>query len=165
MKSNTQLLAAHARDIIERISSKPAIKIAAHVAEWNAGVEQAGLTGVYDFPTDYKRKAHLIADLVRCAEQLEKKAAEALVEVPAVSAAEPINDLVTPVFTLVEPVCTTPVNFEYVNLVKTVEDSTHLMKVRLFCEVTRQSEQMAELMLSRSDGFLLGAIKAFTGGN
>jgi len=232
MKTAAQLLASHARDIIERISSKPAIKISAHVAEWNTGVEQASLTGIYDFPSDYKRKAHLVQDLVRCAEQLEAKAAEALVEVPAVSAAEAMqiaffgaNDYVarrnlveqahvealeinegidaivsyagntspvqidgdinwifdaavcvwnrqrthvspvtTPVFTLIEPVCTTPVNFEYDNLVKTVEDSTHLMKVRLFCEVTQQSEQMAELMLSRSDGFLLGAIKMFSGG-
>lgn len=54
---------------------------------------------------------------------------------------------------------------DYDNLVKTVEESTHLNKVRLFCEVTGQSKEMAELMLSRSDGFLLGAIKAFTGGN
>ncbi|GEM_PF-2988899 len=172
MKTTFQLLASHARDIIERINSKPAIKISAHVAEWNTGVEQAGLTGVYDFPSDYKRKAHLVQDLVRCAEQLEAKAAEALVEVPAlavVSAPEAISDLVTPVttpvFTPVESVSGVKSNPDYSTLISLVEESTHQMKVRLFCEVTHQSEQMAELMLSRSDGFLLGAIKMFTGGN
>ncbi|WP_337015272.1 hypothetical protein [Leclercia sp. AS011] len=52
---------------------------------------------------------------------------------------------------------------DYDNLVKTVEESTHQNKVKLFCEVTGQSSEMAELMLSRSDGFLLGAIKSFQG--
>lgn len=58
-----------------------------------------------------------------------------------------------------------PVQTDYDNLVKTVEESTHLMKIRLFCEVTGQSKEMAELMLTRADGFLLGAIKLFNGGN
>ncbi|MNB71939.1 hypothetical protein D3C75_185170 [compost metagenome] len=70
-----------------------------------------------------------------------------------------------PVFTPAESVSGVKSNPDYVALITLVEQSTHLMKVRLFCEVTGQSEQMAELMLSRSDGFLLGAIKAFTGGN
>lgn len=202
MKTAAQLLASHARDIIERISSKPATKISAHVAEWNTGVEQAGLTGVYDFPTDYKRKAHLVQDLVRCAEQLEAKALVESAHVEALEINEEIDAIVsyagntspvqidgdinwifdaavcvwnrqrahvspvtTPVFTLAEHGNTTRVNSDYDNLVKTVEESTHLMKVRLFCEVTGQSNEMAELMLTRADGFLLGAIKLFNGGN
>lgn len=67
---------------------------------------------------------------------------------------------VTPVFTPAGS--DTP---DYQALVSLVEESTHQMKIRLFCDVTSQSEQMAELMLARSDGFLLGAIKAFTGGD
>ncbi len=202
MKTAAQLLASHARDIIERINSKPAIKISAHVAEWNTGVEQAGLTSVYDFPTDYKRKAHLVQDLVRCAEQLEAKALVESAHVEALEINEEIDAIVsyagntspvqidddinwifdaavcvwnrqqahvspvtTPVFTLAEPGNTTRVNSDYDNLVKTVEESTYLMKVRLFCEVTGQSKEMAELMLTRADRFLLGAIKLFNGGN
>ncbi|EPT9873081.1 hypothetical protein ACVTW2_000666 [Escherichia coli] len=54
------------------------------VNHWNLCVEQSGLTGSYDFPTDYKRKAHLIADLERCVEQLTNIAEgrDALVSAP-----------------------------------------------------------------------------------
>ncbi|WP_371972782.1 hypothetical protein ACB496_12925 [Lelliottia nimipressuralis] len=46
--------------------------IAALIANWNECVKQAGFTGVFDFPTTgYTRKAQLIADLERCAAQLD----------------------------------------------------------------------------------------------
>ncbi|MBC3214269.1 hypothetical protein [Serratia fonticola] len=46
--------------------------IASIIANWNECVKQAGFTGVFDFPTTgYTRKAQLIADLERCAAQLD----------------------------------------------------------------------------------------------
>lgn len=46
--------------------------IAAIIINWNECVKQAGFTGVFDFPTTgYTRKSQLIADLERCAAQLD----------------------------------------------------------------------------------------------
>ncbi|UAN55379.1 hypothetical protein [Serratia sp. JSRIV004] len=46
--------------------------ITAIITNWNECVKQAGFTGVFDFPTSgYTRKAQLIADLERCAAQLD----------------------------------------------------------------------------------------------
>ncbi|QKN82221.1 hypothetical protein [Scandinavium goeteborgense] len=46
--------------------------IAAIINNWNECVKQAGFMGVFDFPTTgYTRKAQLIADLERCAAQLD----------------------------------------------------------------------------------------------
>ncbi len=46
--------------------------IATIIINWNECVKQAGFTGVFDFPTTgYTRKAQLIADLERCAAQLD----------------------------------------------------------------------------------------------
>lgn len=46
--------------------------IAAIITNWNECVKQAGFTGVFDFPTTgYTRKSQLIADLERCAAQLD----------------------------------------------------------------------------------------------
>lgn len=46
--------------------------ITAIVTNWNECVEQAGFTGVFDFPiVGYTRKSQIIADLERCAAQLD----------------------------------------------------------------------------------------------
>ncbi len=71
IKNNASLLAAHARDVIKQLSAK-SCKIATAIENWNEGVKQAGFDGVYDFPTQgYTRKAQIIADLERCAAQLD----------------------------------------------------------------------------------------------
>ncbi|MGK3224021.1 hypothetical protein ACCW94_02875 [Enterobacter soli] len=72
MSMNAKALANSARDFIKMLNTKKTTTISYVVNDWNVCVEQSGFTGVYDFPTDYKRKAHLIADLERCAVQLEK---------------------------------------------------------------------------------------------
>lgn len=65
------------------------------------------------------------------------------------------NRRCSPVFTPAQPLVQT--DADYTELVSIVEDLNKQTKIRLFCDVTGQSEQMAELMLARSDGFLLGA--------
>ncbi|MEX3002713.1 hypothetical protein [Serratia fonticola] len=70
-KDKASLLAAHARDVIKQLSAKTC-KMATAIKNWNEGVKQAGFDGVYDFPTQgYTRKAQIIADLERCAAQLD----------------------------------------------------------------------------------------------
>ncbi|OAT17097.1 hypothetical protein M977_04343 [Buttiauxella gaviniae ATCC 51604] len=54
---------------------------------------------------------------------------------------------------------------QYADLMQTVEESSYLMKLRLFCDVTGQDPKVAELMLEKSGGFLLGAIKLHRGAN
>lgn len=54
---------------------------------------------------------------------------------------------------------------QYADLLQTVEESSYLMKLRLFCDVTGQEPKVAELMLEKSGGFLLGAIKLHRGAN
>lgn len=54
---------------------------------------------------------------------------------------------------------------QYADLLQTVEESSYLMKVRLFCDVIGQDLKVAELMLEKSGGFLLGAIKLHRGAN
>lgn len=80
---NAQALANSARECI-RYAQSTKWTIAKIVNHWNLCVEQSGLTGSYDFPTDYKRKAHLIAGLERCVEQLTNIAEgrDALVAAP-----------------------------------------------------------------------------------
>lgn len=69
-KINATHLANTAKSLILLLADK-ATRIEATVKEWNTCVNQAGFTGVFDFPTDsYKRKAWLIADLERCMNQL-----------------------------------------------------------------------------------------------
>lgn len=47
--------------------------IAAIITNWNECVKQAGFWCIYDFPTTgYTRKSQLIADLLRCADQLDE---------------------------------------------------------------------------------------------
>lgn len=66
---NAQALANTARECIAMLSSKTMSQVLAH---WNTCVEQAHMTGRYDFPTvGYTRKAQIIEDLERCAIQLE----------------------------------------------------------------------------------------------
>lgn len=56
-------------------------------------------------------------------------------------------------------------NSQYADLMQTVEESSYMMKVRLFCDVTGQDFKVAKLMLEKSGGFLLGAIKLHRGAN
>ncbi|PWI82102.1 hypothetical protein DEO48_00665 [Enterobacter sp. CGMCC 5087] len=47
--------------------------IAAIINNWNECVKQAGFWCIYDFPTTgYTRKSQLVADLLRCADQLDE---------------------------------------------------------------------------------------------
>lgn len=74
-KLDATALANTAREIIGNISGRT---IANAIAHWNVCVAQSGFTGMYDFPTEgYTRKAQVIADLTRCAEQLDAFDAEA----------------------------------------------------------------------------------------
>lgn len=80
MTTSTNALHLHrsALNLIEQLETKPATRIAATVSEWNICVDQAGFTGTFDFPTTgYTRKAQVIADLKRCAEQLQEICTEA----------------------------------------------------------------------------------------
>lgn len=52
---------------------------------------------------------------------------------------------------------------QYGDLLQTVEESSYLMKLRLFCDVTGQEPKVAELMLEKSGGFLRGAFKLHRG--
>lgn len=72
MNMNARALANSAHGFIKMLNTKKTTTISYVVNDWNVCVDQSGFTGVYDFPTDYKRKAHLIADLERCADQLER---------------------------------------------------------------------------------------------
>lgn len=68
-KLDATALANTAREIIGNIAGRT---IANAIAHWNVCVEQSGFTGLYDFPVEgWTRKAQVIADLARCAEQLD----------------------------------------------------------------------------------------------
>lgn len=83
---NALALANTARGLIHLI--KTTTKTIKYIVnEWNVCVEQSGYTGTYDFPFEYTRKAHLVADLERCANQLDAIAHEVPVDA-SVSAPE-----------------------------------------------------------------------------
>lgn len=68
-KQNAIVLARTARSEAANTAKRT---IASIITNWNECVKQAGFTGVFDFPTTgYTRKAQLIADLERCAAQLD----------------------------------------------------------------------------------------------
>ncbi|HCT9982786.1 TPA: hypothetical protein OUD88_002876 [Enterobacter hormaechei] len=70
---NSKALANSARSIVKMLNEKKAFTILKAIKEWNVCVEQSGNDFlVYNFPTaGYTRKAQVIADLERCAAQLE----------------------------------------------------------------------------------------------
>lgn len=75
---NAKHLANTARDLINLLRTNTKATMAGTVVEWNTCVKQSGLNGTYDFPTTgYTRKAQLIADLDRAADQLDALAIEA----------------------------------------------------------------------------------------
>ncbi|MEX3004192.1 hypothetical protein [Serratia fonticola] len=68
-KQNAIVLARTARSEAANTAKRT---IASIITNWNECVKQAGFTGVFDFATTgYTRKAQLIADLERCAAQLD----------------------------------------------------------------------------------------------
>ncbi|MEY8709525.1 phage tail protein [Mangrovibacter phragmitis] len=70
-KQNAVDLARTARSEAASIAKGDKRTIAAIIANWNECVKQAGFMGVFDFPTTgYSRKAQIVADLLRCADQL-----------------------------------------------------------------------------------------------
>ena len=72
MNMNAKALANSARGFIKLLNTKKTTTIGYVVKDWNICVEQSGFTGTFDFPTTgYTRKAYLIADLERCANQLD----------------------------------------------------------------------------------------------
>ncbi|HEP0588679.1 TPA: hypothetical protein ACW7QF_001904 [Klebsiella aerogenes] len=77
---NITNLNAHAlinitKSLIEMLRNNKKATISKVVTEWNICVEQSGYTTTFDFPVEGRtRKAQVIADLERCAAQLEKLA-------------------------------------------------------------------------------------------
>lgn len=68
-KQNAIVLARTARSEAANTAKRT---ISAIISNWNECVKQAGFTGIFDFPTTgYTRKTQLIADLERCAAQLD----------------------------------------------------------------------------------------------
>lgn len=124
---NAQALANSARECIGYAQSTK-WTIAKIVNHWNLCVEQSGLTGVFDFPSDYKRKAHLIADLERCVEQLTNIAEgrDALENAPVEAAVEAAHSVYKKVEVMVQDVqkgmvVVNPVSGEH-NTVNYVDD-------------------------------------------
>ena len=73
--NNEKALANSARGYVKALK-ETRITIAAVIKDWNICVSQAGMVGTFDFPTTgYTRKVQLIADLERCAAQLDNLAA------------------------------------------------------------------------------------------
>ncbi|HEF0022013.1 TPA: hypothetical protein R8G79_000935 [Citrobacter amalonaticus] len=71
-KQNAVVLARTARSEAESIAKGTKRTIMQILVNWNECVKQSGFMGVYDFPTTgYSRKAQIVADLLRCAEQLD----------------------------------------------------------------------------------------------
>lgn len=71
-KQNAEVLASTARSEASLIANGDKRTISAIIANWNECVKQAGFMCVYDFPTTgYTRKSQLVADLERCAAQLD----------------------------------------------------------------------------------------------
>ncbi|HED6269664.1 TPA: hypothetical protein R5X29_000741 [Enterobacter sichuanensis] len=74
-KQNAVDLARTARSEAESITKGDKRTIAAIINNWNECVKQAGFWCIYDFPTTgYTRKSQLVADLLRCAAQLDEYA-------------------------------------------------------------------------------------------
>ncbi|MCJ4736965.1 hypothetical protein ACNASG_21200 [Klebsiella pneumoniae] len=77
---NIANLSAHAlmntaKSLIEVLRNNKKATISKVVTEWNICVEQSGYTTTFDFPVEgWTRKAQVIADLERCAAQLEELA-------------------------------------------------------------------------------------------
>jgi len=72
-KQNAEVLARTARSEAERITKGDKRTIAAIINNWNECVKQSGFWCIYDFPTTgYTRKSQLVADLLRCADQLDE---------------------------------------------------------------------------------------------
>lgn len=73
---NAAALANTAREVIAMCDNKK-YTIAKIIAHWNLCVEQSGFTGTFDFPaTGYIRKSALVDDFSRCAQQLDRIAAD-----------------------------------------------------------------------------------------
>ena len=71
-KQNARDLARTARSEAAAIQNGNKRTIAAIISNWNECVKQAGFMGVFDFPTTgYTRKSQIVADLMRCAGQLD----------------------------------------------------------------------------------------------
>lgn len=69
---NAHALMNTAKSLIETLRNNKKATISKVVTEWNVCVEQSGYTTTFDFPVDgWTRKAQVIADLERCASQLE----------------------------------------------------------------------------------------------
>lgn len=72
-KQNAVDLARTARSEAAAIQNGSKRTITQIVTNWNVCVEQAGFMCIYDFPTTgYTRKSQLVADLLRCADQLDE---------------------------------------------------------------------------------------------
>ncbi|WP_343500638.1 hypothetical protein [Enterobacter bugandensis] len=72
-KQNAVDLARTARSEAESITKGEKRTVAAIINNWNECVKQAGFWCIYDFPTTgYTRKSQLVADLLRCADQLDE---------------------------------------------------------------------------------------------
>jgi hypothetical protein len=72
-KQNAEVLALTARSEAESITKGDKRTIAAIITHWNECVKQSGFWCIYDFPTTgYTRKSQLVADLLRCADQLDE---------------------------------------------------------------------------------------------
>ncbi|WP_331704412.1 hypothetical protein [Enterobacter ludwigii] len=69
-KQNAIVLARTARSEATNTAKRT---ISAIISNWNECVKQSGFTGVFDFPTTgYTRKSQLVAELLRCADQLDE---------------------------------------------------------------------------------------------
>ncbi|HBM3281978.1 TPA: hypothetical protein LVN28_001818 [Klebsiella oxytoca] len=72
-KQNAIDLARTARSEAESIQNGTKRTIMQIIENWNECVKQAGFMCIYDFPTTgYTRKSQLVADLLRCADQLDE---------------------------------------------------------------------------------------------
>ncbi|AXY81935.1 hypothetical protein [Dickeya phage Mysterion] len=72
---NARVLGNTAQAYADRLKTDKKYTIAQTLKSWNMIVEREGKSGTYSFPTTgYTRKAQLIADLERCAEQLRELA-------------------------------------------------------------------------------------------
>ncbi|MGK3361631.1 hypothetical protein ACSLNB_09145 [Citrobacter portucalensis] len=68
---NAAALANTAREVIAMCDNKK-YTVAKIIEHWNLCVEQAGMTGTFDCPTCYKRKASIVGDMQRIALQLDR---------------------------------------------------------------------------------------------
>ncbi|HBS6726845.1 TPA: hypothetical protein MAN53_004034 [Klebsiella pneumoniae] len=72
---NAHALMNTTESLIEMLRNNKKATISKIVTEWNICVEQSGYTTTFDFPVEgWTRKAQVIADLERCAAQLEELA-------------------------------------------------------------------------------------------